>query len=85
MPAVYPSGTAKYIPTGSALMFEGHYIPTGRVKVDRSSVRLVFAKGPVTCLALTTGIPEKDLRLPPGASGRFGLRTLSPPTPTCSA
>jgi mono/diheme cytochrome c family protein/thiol-disulfide isomerase/thioredoxin len=67
MPAVYPPGTAKYVPAGSELMFELHYTPTGRVKMDRSSVGLVFAKGPVTRLAVTTGIPGKDLRIPPGA------------------
>jgi hypothetical protein len=67
MPAVYPPGTAKYVPAGSELMFELHYTPIGRVRMDRSSVRLVFAKGPVTRLAVTTGIPGKDLRIPPGA------------------
>jgi peroxiredoxin len=67
MPAVYPPGTAKYVPPGSELMFELHYSPTGRAKMDRSSVGLVFAKGPVTRLAVTTGIPGKDLRIPPGA------------------
>jgi peroxiredoxin len=67
MPAVYPDGTAKYIPAGSELMFELHYTPSGRAKVDRSSVGLVFAKGPVNRLAITQGIAGKDLRIPPGA------------------
>ena len=67
MPAVYPPGTAKYVPPGSELMFELHYTPTGRVRIDRSSVGLVFAMVPVTRLAVTTGIPGKDLRIPPGA------------------
>ena len=70
MPAVYPPGTAKYIPAGSELMFELHYTPTGRVKLDRSSVGLVFAlEGPIwLCLAVTMGIPRRGSpRIPPGA------------------
>ena len=36
--AAFPPGTAKYVPAGSELMFELHYTPIGRMKVDRSSV-----------------------------------------------
>ena len=84
MPALYPPGTAKYVPPGSELMFELHYTPTGRVRIDRSSVGLVFAKVPVTRLAVTTGIPGKDLCHPAGLRPltRFGPRIPSRATST---
>ena len=66
MPAIYPPGTAKLIPAGTELLFEVHYTPTGRARVDRSRIGLILARGPVTRQAVTKGIPQKDLRIPPG-------------------
>jgi peroxiredoxin len=72
IPAVYPPGVAKRIPAGSDLLLEIHYTPTGRVRTDRSSVGLIFARGPITYEAITKGIHPRGtikqrLRIPPGA------------------
>jgi peroxiredoxin/mono/diheme cytochrome c family protein len=64
MPSVYPSGVAKRIPAGSDLIFEMHYTPNGKIRVDRSSVGLIFAKEPVTRQAITRGIANQRLRIP---------------------
>ena len=66
MPAIYPPGTAKLIPAGTELLFEVHYTPTGRTRVDRSRVGLILARGPVARQAVTKGIPQKNLHIPPG-------------------
>jgi peroxiredoxin len=72
IPGIYPAGVAKRIPAGADLLFEVHYTPVGRERTDRSSVGLVFAKGPVRYEAITKGIPppgppEKRLVIPAGA------------------
>jgi peroxiredoxin len=67
MPSVFPPGVAKRIPAGSDLLFEVHYTPVGRLRFDRSRVGLIFARGPVTREAITKGIPQRALRIPPGA------------------
>jgi peroxiredoxin len=66
LPAVYSEETAKRIPAGAELVFEVHYTPTGRPRSDRSSLGLIFAKGPVRHEAVTKGISQKNLRIPPG-------------------
>ncbi len=68
MPSVFPPGVAKRIPAGSDLLFEIHYTPVGRLRFDRSRVGLIFARGPVTHEAITKGIPQRTLRIPPGVS-----------------
>src|SRR5206468_2134586 len=64
---VFAPGIARRIPAGSDLVFEVHYTPIGVARNDRSSVGLIFAKGPVAHEARMRGIPEKSLRIPPGA------------------
>ncbi|RUL87416.1 redoxin domain-containing protein [Tautonia sociabilis] len=67
MPTVYPPGTAKRIPAGSELLFELHYTPVGKVKVDRSKIGLVLARHPVEREAVTIGIANGRFQIPPGA------------------
>lgn len=66
MPTVLPMGTAKRIPKGSNLIFQVHYTPNGKVRVDRSSLGLIFAKQPPTSEAITHGIHNGDFEIPPG-------------------
>jgi peroxiredoxin len=66
-PSVFPAGIAKKIPAGADLVFEMHYTPIGEARADRSTIALIFAKGPVEHRAVTRGIPDKDLSIPPGA------------------
>jgi thiol-disulfide isomerase/thioredoxin len=41
-----PPGMAKFIPKGSRLVFELHYVPNGKPLTDRSSIGLTYAKEP---------------------------------------
>jgi mono/diheme cytochrome c family protein len=67
-PSVYPPGVAKRIPAGCDLLFEIHYTPIGRPRVDRSSVGIILATEPVQHEAVFTGIADKQLVIPPGAT-----------------
>ena len=67
MPTIYPEGTAKRIPAGSDIELEVHYTPLGSVRTDRSKVGFVFADGPIAREALTVGISNGGIRIPPGA------------------
>ena len=66
MPSIYRDGAAKKVPAGSRLLFEVHYTPNGKVRIDRSSVGLTFAKGPVEHRAITHGIANGKFAIPPG-------------------
>ena len=66
MPTILPPGLAKKIPAGSKLVFEMHYTPNGTAQKDRSSLGLVFAKGPVQEVH-TVPIFNAFFRIPAGA------------------
>lgn len=65
-PSVYPEGTAKLIPANSDLIFQMHYTPVGRAKLDRSSVGLILAKGPVKRRIISTAIANGNFAIPAG-------------------
>src|SRR5947209_3410771 len=67
MPSVFPTGCAKRLPAGATLVFQVHYTPIGIVRADRCSVGLIFARSPVSRMAITTGVSQKALAIPPGA------------------
>lgn len=68
MPSVFPTGTAKKIPAGSVLVIEVHYTPVGASRSDQSSVGMIFAREPVRRRAVTKGVSQKSLKIPPGAA-----------------
>jgi peroxiredoxin len=68
MPSVYPPDTAKKIPAGSDLIFQLHYTPNGKQRIDRSKVGLIFAKSPVAHRAYTHGISQMRFIIPPETS-----------------
>jgi peroxiredoxin len=70
MPSIYPPGTAKLIPAGANLIFQVHYTPNGKVRTDRSSAGFIFAKAPPTRRAITHGIANNRLRIPPRESNQ---------------
>lgn len=79
MPSVYPDGTAKKIPAGSSILLEVHYTPIGQIRMDQSSVGFVFARKPIEREAITVGISNEGIRIPPetadyAASSRMALR-----------
>ncbi|HZY89933.1 MAG TPA: hypothetical protein VFE78_34240, partial [Gemmataceae bacterium] len=65
MPAIYEPGTAKRVPKGSKLVFEVHYTPNGKEQTDRSSVGVIFAKGPPERVVETNILANMGLRVPP--------------------
>jgi len=67
VPSIFPAGVAKKIALGSDLSFEVHYTPIGEARFDRFSVGLILSKQPPRHQAITKGIPEHNLRIPPGA------------------
>jgi peroxiredoxin len=79
MPVLYPPGTAKRIRAGSKLLFEVHYTPNGTAQTDRSSVGVIFAKGPPERAAETNILANMWLRIPPGAANHKGEMTFTFP------
>jgi peroxiredoxin len=65
---VFPPGIARRVPAGSDLIFEVHYTPIGVPRTDRSAVALIFSTTPPEHEARMRGIPDKTLRIPPGAA-----------------
>jgi peroxiredoxin/mono/diheme cytochrome c family protein len=68
VPSIFPPGVAKKIPAGADLAFEVHYTPLGRVRYDRTSVGVIISKQPPPYLAITRGLPQRNLSIPPGAT-----------------
>jgi peroxiredoxin len=52
-PAVYPEGTAVFVPKGAKFLFYMHYNPYGAEALDQTQLGLVFAKGTPTYVAST--------------------------------
>lgn len=65
---VWPVGTAKRVPAGANVVFQMHYSKTtGKPEKDRTSLALVFAKGPVKKEILSHDITNFFFQIPPGA------------------
>jgi hypothetical protein len=65
-PDNWPAGTAKFIPAGSDLVFQMHYISRGHPAQDRTSIGLVFAKQPPKQRVLTLQLTNDSFVIPPG-------------------
>jgi hypothetical protein len=64
-PDEWPNGLAKFIPAGSDLVFQVHYITRGRATNDQTSVGLVFAKQRPTQRVLTLQLTDDWFVIPP--------------------
>jgi peroxiredoxin/mono/diheme cytochrome c family protein len=67
MPLLLEPGSAKKVPKGADLVFQMHYTPNGTEQADRSSVGLVFAKGPPKHEVRTRAIAQQLFSIPAGA------------------
>jgi mono/diheme cytochrome c family protein len=65
-PDEWPATMAKFIPAGSALVFQMHYTTSGHAGVDQTSVGLVFAKQPPAQRVLTLQLTNDHFVIPPG-------------------
>ena len=64
-PEVWPPGMAKFIPAGSDLVIQMHYMAMGHAASDRTSVGLVFAKQPPRQRVLTLQLTNDHFVIPP--------------------
>ena len=65
-PDRWPDGMAKFIPAGSDLVFQMHYMAMGRATRDQTSVGLVFAKQAPAQRVLTLQLTNDRFIIPPG-------------------
>lgn len=65
-PFMLATGSAKFIPKGSRLLFQMHYTPNGKAQKDRSSIGLIFAKEPPQRKVVTLPVYNLLFRIPPG-------------------
>jgi hypothetical protein len=62
----WPDAMAKFIPAGSDLVFQMHYITEGRATRDQTSVGLIFSKHPPPQRVLTLQLTNDRFIIPPG-------------------
>ena len=65
-PDEWPAGMAKFVPAGSDLVFQMHYITKGHPAEDRTSIGLIFAKQPPKQRVLTLQLTNDSFIIPPG-------------------
>jgi hypothetical protein len=66
-PDNWPEGMAKFVPAGSDLVFQMHYMTHGHATTDQSSIGLIFAKNPPQQRVLTLQLTNDRFVIPPGA------------------
>ena len=62
-----PAGAARFVPKGSKIFVELHYVTTGREEVDRSRLGLHLADSPPERVLRTTGAVDVKFVIEPGA------------------
>jgi len=65
-PDQWPEGMAKFIPRGSDLVFQMHYVTRGQAAGDQISIGLVFAKKQPQRRVLTLQLTNSRFVIPPG-------------------
>ena len=65
-PSIFPAGTGKLVKAGANIVFQMHYTPNGEAAKDRSSIGLIFAKGPVEKNMMTGAAMNVRFAIPPG-------------------
>jgi mono/diheme cytochrome c family protein len=64
-PDEWPDGLAKFVPAGSDLVFQMHYITRGKPSTDQTGIGLVFAKRPPKQRVLTLQLTNDWFVIPP--------------------
>jgi hypothetical protein len=65
-PDQWPQGMAKFIPRGSDLVFQMHYVTRGHEVADQTSIGLIFAKQTPKQRVLTLQLTNSRFVIPPG-------------------
>jgi hypothetical protein len=66
---VLPPGYARRIKAGSNIVFQMHYTPNGEAAKDRTSMAVIFAKGPVKRSVVTGNALNAQFVIPAGDPG----------------
>jgi hypothetical protein len=66
-PDRWPPGMAKFVPAGSDLVFQIHYVTQGVATTDQTEIGLIFAKEPPKQRVLTLQLTNDHFVIPPGA------------------
>jgi hypothetical protein len=66
-PEMWTTGMAKFIPAGSDLVIQMHYMAMGHAASDRTAIGLVFAKQPPRQRVLTLQLTNDHFVIPPHA------------------
>ncbi len=64
-PDNWPEGMAKFVPAGSDLVFQMHYMAHGHATTDQSSIGIVFASQPPKQRVLTLQLTNDRFVIPP--------------------
>lgn len=65
---IYPEGLARRLPAGAELVFQLHYTPIGTATEDQTRLAVRFADEPPTHEVRVTGVINRKIAIPPGAS-----------------
>ena len=65
-PDNWPESMAKFVPAGSDLVFQMHYMSRGQPATDQTSIGIVFAKHPPNQRVLTLQLTNDRFLIPPG-------------------
>ncbi len=65
-PDNWPAGMAKFVPAGSDLVFQMHYVSRGHPAMDQTSIGMIFAKEPPKQRVLTLQLTNDRFLIPPG-------------------
>ena len=65
-PDRWPEGMAKFIPRGSDLVFQMHYVTRGHPAADQTSIGLIFSKQAPKQQVLTLQLTNSRFVIPPG-------------------
>jgi hypothetical protein len=65
-PDNWRAGMAKFVPAGSDLVFQMHYVAHGHPVADQTSIGIVFAKEPPKQRVLTLQLTNDRFIIPPG-------------------
>jgi hypothetical protein len=65
-PDEWPDGYAKFVPAGSDIVLQMHYVSRGQKAEDRTSVGLVFDRQPPSKRVLTLQLTNDRFEIPPG-------------------
>jgi hypothetical protein len=66
-PSIYPEGYAKRLPKGATVIFQVHYTPNGKERVDKPALAVIFASEPPLFLVQSTAVVNQGFEIPPGA------------------